>query len=546
MFPPQFPYPDDSRRRAEREFFEALAKLEDKWTVIYSLNWHGTRRGRTGDGEGDFVILHPNYGFFVAEVKGGSKISVLNGEWFSHPHNRPERIPIVDPFEQALSTSKELDKFLETNFDGPPLPPFCHFVVFPGHQQTGDISPAGKRDIIIDRLDMANLLGSLQRVSNHWNRKPRRPLSEEVIAATVKALRPSGEFVEDSKVEVEFARRGIHELTQQQLNVLESVRRGKRLLVSGTAGTGKTVLATESAKYHAEMGTRTLLVCFNKPLGEQLRKQLTGVPNLTVDSFHNFAQKEIDNSGLEAGDEELFPLTLVEASTLNKTTFGAVIIDEAQDFKREWIEALLEISKNSSDVLIHIFRDVNQDIYEGDIGSLTGDFMPVDLTLNCRNTLPIAEIVHELGRVNTTPKSTTGPAPQFEVVGARSGIERKLKAIINHWTKELGLAPKDIAVLTDSADLADALFDGEFPGLTFGDMGSGNLRVDTIHRFKGLESEAVVCIFDVSDDSTRSSETLSRLGYIGLSRAKSLLSVLGSEETLKILQKRAANEATRP
>lgn len=536
MMPPHFPHPQDPKRRAEREFFEGLSKLEGKWTVIYSLTWHGTRKGRMGDGEGDFVILHPNYGFFVAEVKGGARISVVSGEWFTQAHNQTERKPIPDPFEQALSTSKELEKFLKEHYDGPPLPPFAHFVVFPGHQQIGDISPAGKREIIIDRLDMNNLLGSIQRISSHWNRKPRNPLSDEQLAKVVAALRPSSQFVEDSKVEIEFARRGITELTQQQLTVLASVRRGKRLLVSGSAGTGKTVLAIESARFHAGTGARTLLVCYNRPLGDQLKAQLAGVPNLSVDSFHNFSQREIDNARLDASDEDLFPLMLIEAATLNKTTFEAIIIDEAQDFKREWLEALLELSKNSNNSVIHVFKDIKQDIYEGDIGSLTRDFMPVDLTLNCRNTMPIAQLVHLLGRVQTIPRSTSGPAPEFEVVGARSGIERKLNATIKKWTSEFGLPHGDVAVLTDSAELADSLYEGQFEGLAFGEAGSGKLRVDTIQRFKGLESEAVACIFDTAKDTERTTETLNRLGYIGLSRARSLLTVLGSEQTIRHLR----------
>ena len=162
--------------------------------------------------------------------------------------------------------------------------------------------------------------------------------------------------------------------------------------------------------------------------------------------------------------------------------------------------------------------------------------MPVDLTLNCRNTLPIAQLVHSLGRVQTIPRSTSGPAPEFEVVGARSGIERKLNATIKKWTSEFGLPHGDVAVLTDSAELADSLYEGQFEGLAFGEAGSGKLRVDTIQRFKGLESEAVSCIFDTAKDTERTTETLNRLGYIGLSRARSLLTVLGSEQTIRHLR----------
>jgi hypothetical protein len=537
MMPPHFPFPDDPKRRAEGQFFAQLSTLEDKWTVIYSLVWHGNRKGRTGDGEGDFIILHPNYGFFVAEVKGGQEIYVRNGEWFSRPHGGNSVKPTKDPFEQALSTSKALNEYLDENFTGPRLPLFCHFVVFPGHEQKGDISPAGKRDIIVDKFDLASPLAALQRVAKHWNRQPKPALTDEDVTKVVKALRPDADFLNDARVSISQAQRGIRELTLEQMRVLAAVRRQKRLLVNGTAGTGKTVLATESARFHAESGVKTLLLCFNRPLGEELQKKLAGVPNLTVGSFHSFAKREIENAGLEYDDGDLLPLLLAEAADLKKTSFGALVVDEAQDFRISWWDALLTLLDKKSNSSIHIFRDVNQDIYEGDPAPFLDEFSPVDLTYNCRNTLPIAELVHALGRIETGALSTPGPSPDFQVVGARSGIERKLATTLRSLTTTQGIPPSDIAILTDSSGLADALFDRDLEGMQLGDGTRGSIRVDTIQRFKGLESEAVICVFDVDHDASRMPDSLNRLGYIGLSRARTVLTVMGSDATLGYLRK---------
>ena len=534
MLPPHFPYPLDPKRQAELDVFAQFAKLEDKWTVIYSLAWHGQRNGRTGDGEADFILLHPNYGFFVAEVKGGEKVFLRNGQWFSKPHGDPEEYKIKDPFEQALASSKSIDKWLDENGPELKLRPFGHFVVFPGFIQKGDISPAGRREIIMDKVDLATPLASLQRISKHWDRTMK--LSPQEVDAVVGALRPSIEFELDQRIELEHAQQGIKELTQQQLTVLASIRRLKRLLVHGSAGTGKTVLAVESAKFHAQSGKRTLLLCFNRPLGENLQKLLSKIPNLTVGSFHSFAKHQVDMASLSYDSFDEIPYLLDEAGSLNKTSFDAIVIDEAQDFKGEWWEALLYLCEDVEQAVFHVFQDVNQDIYEGDSTDFLQSFAPVDLTINCRNTLPIANLVHSLGNVSTVPRSTDGPSPTFCIVSSRSGVERRLVKTIKNWTTTIGLRLSDVTVLTDSGELADSWFGNTVGEIALGDGTKGTVKVDTIQRFKGLESEALLCVFDPNLEYDSDDGSLERLGYIGLSRAKTLLTVFATETTLKRLQ----------
>jgi hypothetical protein len=534
MLPPYFPYPKDPKRRAESDVFAKFATLEDKWTVIYSLPWHGERNGRTGDGEADFILLHPNYGFFVAEVKGGERVFVRDGRWFSKPYNKTEPVEIRDPFEQALASSKSLDSWLSEN--GPPLKlrPFGHFVIFPGFRQHGDISPAGRRQIIMDKADLASPLASLQRISSHWDRK--MMLSSRDVDAVVNSLRPNVEFELDRRIELEHAQAGIKELTQQQLNVLATIRRQKRLLVHGSAGTGKTVLAVESAKFQAQSGKRTLLLCFNRPLGEKLQKLLVGTPNLTVGSFHSFAKQQVDISSLSYDDFDDIPYLLTEAASLNKTAFDALIVDEAQDFKADWWEALLYLCDDVEKTVFHVFKDVNQDIYEGESTEFFESFAPADLTINCRNTLPIATLVHSLGKVPTIPQSTDGPLPTFQIVGSRSGVERRLVKTVEDWTSTAHLSPSDITVLTDTGELADKWFGNTIGNIVLGDGAKGTVKVDTIQRFKGLESEALLCVFDPELEYAENDGALERLGYIGLSRAKTLLTVFASESTLKRLK----------
>ena len=164
--------------------------------------------------------------------------------------------------------------------------------------------------------------------------------------------------------------------------------------------------------------------------------------------------------------------------------------------------------------IVHVFRDINQDIYEGESTPFLDTLSPVDLTLNCRNTLPIAELVHDLGNIDTQAQSIDGPKPEFLTIGSRSGAEKKVKELIDRWVNEAGLTKGDITILTDSADLADDWFGHELNGVTLGDGTSGSIHIETIQRFKGLESEAIICIFDPENEHKYEVDDVERIGYI--------------------------------
>ena len=62
----------------EEKAFEALRLLDDTYTVFHSFNWIGLE-DRT-QGEADFVIIHPQKGIMVVEVKAW-EIEYKGGQW---------------------------------------------------------------------------------------------------------------------------------------------------------------------------------------------------------------------------------------------------------------------------------------------------------------------------------------------------------------------------------------------------------------------------------------------------------------------------------
>ncbi|WP_122879286.1 nuclease-related domain-containing protein [Burkholderia pseudomallei] len=97
---------DDPVEDSEKRVAAALQRLSDDWTVLHHVSWQSKRGGRQGDGEADFVLVHPRKGILVLEVKGGG-IEIETGRWFTTDRNG-RRFAIKNPFEQAVASKHAL------------------------------------------------------------------------------------------------------------------------------------------------------------------------------------------------------------------------------------------------------------------------------------------------------------------------------------------------------------------------------------------------------------------------------------------------------
>ena len=87
------------------------------------------------------------------------------------------------------------------------------------------------------------------------------------------------------------------------------------------------------------------------------------------------------------------------ANNLPRRKFDAVIIDEGQDFRKEWTEVVLKLFKDGGDGYLYIFFDERQNIYKGELQfPIEGE--PYVLYENCRNTQRICELSVTIGEVD--------------------------------------------------------------------------------------------------------------------------------------------------
>ena len=98
--------PSFHRSQGEREVYRALTSLNDNYTIFYSFRWLNTNGQQRSEGEGDFVVLHPEYGILSIEVKDGG-IDYEDSTWWQTNRRTGER-KRIDPFNQAAATQYRL------------------------------------------------------------------------------------------------------------------------------------------------------------------------------------------------------------------------------------------------------------------------------------------------------------------------------------------------------------------------------------------------------------------------------------------------------
>jgi len=523
MYPQRLP---ENASASERPIFTALAQLPDPWRVFHSVAWQSRRNGRQGDGEADFVLLHPTHGLIVIEAKGGS-ITIKDGDWYTS--NRGGLYPI-DPFEQAVSSKHALVKYLRDAIPELPRIAAGHAVWFPKVKVSGDLSAQAPDALVLDRTDLSRAPSAINDVVNHWNLH--QAIDEQSIEAITDRLAPTVTIrytLADDVAEVEARQ---VELTEMQRRALAGLSRARRVLVYGGAGTGKTVLAGERARRLSADGFRVVLTCFNRPLGDALAAEFASNVLVTAGSFHHLAHQWITDAGLEFPDEvpdgfwdDPAGELLLEAFTVRDFAADAIIIDEGQDFDDSWFMALEGALENPDEGLFLVFADPHQAIYRKNWEPPI-DAVEYHLDINCRNTNQIAKVVARIYDDDLPSLGTDGPDPRFVPVESPEGIDKALKRLLHSLVNEGNLATDDVVILTQKRATRDRLVGMTIAGHTLEsvDDRTEGIAVETIHRYKGLEASAAIVILNRLEKERDKS-----LAYIGLSRPRAQLVIIGPQ-----------------
>ncbi len=337
----------------------------------------------------------------------------------------------------------------------------------------------------------------------------------------------------------------------------------RRALILGVAGSGKTLLAAEKARRLAAQGFEALLTCFNRPLAEHLAATIGRLDRITVSTFHRLAERLGAEAGLigpnpthDAAYFDGLPDVLDRAlRLLPQHRYDAIVVDEGQDLDSVWWLPLLDLLRDPATGIVYVFADANQDLYHAREPEELGVVMPESPPIyhvheNRRSGRTIHAFAHRWASSGTDAPAPIAVGPEGRAVeiftytdGAADECRRVLGTALRRVVDAGRVSASHVVVVTPRSQRSSWLMavDGApveaWPYRLmpeYGPEGSvlaaptkGNeVRVATIHRYKGLEAPVVVL---AEIDERIPDEELASLLYVGATRARSHLVVVASE-----------------
>lgn len=509
--------PEHIVHESERVVYEALRGLPAGFVVMHSFPWLRPTRDLVGEplreGEADFVVLHPERGLLVLEVKGGrpelaGRVWSRGGKAMRDPFDqaRRSRYALLDAIEERTRIHRGL---------------FTHgdVVVFPHITFAGPLPVNTDPRVLVDASNVATLPASIEVAFHAWARSERR-LSPSQFAELLGALMPKLRLLRCAGAEVSAEHDRIVQITLDQHATLLGLLENGRVLVEGTAGSGKTLLALEFALTLADRGERVLFLCYNRHLGAWLQEQAKHDPRtqraagrLEISTFHSCARSlarrarvdfDVPSTGEQAFWDDEVPLIMEHALEVLRArgqaeTFDAVVVDEAQDFASDWWVTIESLSRAGRDGRLYAFLDLHQSLR----GSAKPPPVPLPtrfrITTNCRSTKAIARSSAALAQIDVRllPGSPAGEAPAVRraiSTGAEAGLVfSEVRQLLLQ-----GIKPRQIALIGPSTHAKGALANhtevDDVPLIDDANdwrRGAG-LLVTTARAFKGLEADIVI------------------------------------------------------
>lgn len=497
MIPNSGPSPTQSK--GETLLYHLLREqLGEEFTVIHSLPWLcAAARKIAGTkaitGEIDFLVLHPELGVLALEVKGGAH--KVQGLAFVHVQSGNTTRAI----EQLRSNTHGLTRWLGTD---PNLRvKFGYGLVFPHSDFRGqslgpalsDPSANPPGSIVIDQPDLVSLAQRITTVMLYWKSALGNPsLGAHRLNAIVDAICPAFDGTPSWASRVLWDEQLWLRLTPEQSEVVDDAIGGKRLVITGWPGTGKTLVLIESARRLLHAGKSVLVLTFNALIADYIAKQLPSNGRLRVCTWHAFCgsawrsrQGEIDRQWLESGCLEDVGRAADRGSLRQ---FDAILLDEAQTFRTEWVEWLCRWQGERQ--LLAFCDETQVFAFEGGrvslsmLCALTGVVRPFALTTAIRSPNAVYQRLKRVRRpeyqLHIPRELQSDELQETLVAGARDYLDITISRLLAS-----GVVPSDIVVLSKFGWLGT-------PADEHVDSGGQTVQFETLSRYRGMEAPIVI------------------------------------------------------
>jgi superfamily I DNA and RNA helicase len=217
-----------------------------------------------------------------------------------------------------------------------------------------------------------------------------------------------------------------------------------------------------------------------------------------------------------------------------------LVIDEGQDFEAEWAQALEHLVKTNGRAIW--LEDPEQRLYKRDPVTLPG-FVRLHSPVNYRSPRVITTLIEQLG-LNDYPmeagSSFQGFDPSMRSYSDDAGQIRETSAAVEDLLQQ-GYLPSDIVVLSwqgldrtvitrleTIAGQSTRRFTGRYSESGEAIYTEGELRVETVHRFKGQAADCIVLTGVDFDEWTSDSK---RRLFVAMTRVRIRLTIVVLERS---------------
>jgi UvrD-like helicase C-terminal domain/Nuclease-related domain/AAA domain len=455
----------------ERRFAHRLGdKLEDDY-----LCWFDVPVGPKSQ-HPDFLILHPQRGLLVLEVKDWKLDTIQSATRasFTILTNRGQKV-VANPFEQArqyahtVSTLLEKDPSLTTRdekrYQNRLCFPYGYGVVLANiTRKAFDSTDLGEviepsrvicQDEMYESVEpeafQARLWAMFQvrfstTLSMPQVERIRWHLFPEVRINTGQpTLIDEGESEKTVADQIPELLR-VMDLQQEQL--ARSLGDGHRV-IHGVAGSGKTlILGYRAERLASALQKPVLVLCYNSALsakiGFAIKKKNLG-EQVHVRTFHAWCLDQLRLYHIELPDQgagyfDALPervIQAVERGRIPRAQYGAVMVDEGHDFQPEWFQLIAQMVDPETNSVLVLYDDA-QSIYGRARRKFSFSSVGIQaqgrttiLRLNYRNTTEVLAVAYEFAKEFLKPEEAEddgvpliqpqsagrhGPLPFFEQV----------------------------------------------------------------------------------------------------------------------------------
>lgn len=517
----------------------AVAQLDDAVLVLPQVALTVPSGGRYEEAEADLVLVDPERGVTVVEVKGGT-VSYDAGRavWRRAEAGSSE---IRDPVAQAKRARSIVGRALRANGVDTERLALRWAVAVPECRLQAPGTPVLDDTQLWDGLAVHRLAEMYRRAFGSHTLGEEAPGPElagyvaDVLRGRTREGRPAlVTLVDRHEEEVR-----VH--TESHRNVLHRFVREPHVLVRGAAGTGKTVLALQAAARFAAQGERTLLACWNVVLAAWLRPALrveleamdspaadevTADPSgrVVVSHLGGLARHGLDGGTPDVDESVLYHEVLPSALTPAVTDgeFDVVVLDEAQDLSELWVLAVAAMVRR--DGRWYAFSDRHQDLFRAD--PALPEFLEIEHELreNFRNSEQIAAFAARFGPIEVDCLTGEGPAVRY-VAADHDRLLARTDEVGRRIARDEKIDEGDLAVLW----LFHNPHRGRTDEIAEAALARGLVRTNSA-SFKGMERAVVVLGLDMDPDKADRRDEVERAIYTAATRARSHLIVVGDPD----------------